>query len=203
MSSKQKLLGNCSRGLLFVVSAPAGTGKSTLVDRLTREFDTVRRSISCTTRPKRAGEVDGVDYHFVSQELFDQRVTERAFLEYVSLFGYAYGTIKEDVEAMLRIGQHVVLVIDTQGAEKLMNEVQAIYIFIMPPSAEVLSSRLSGRGTESEESISRRLAEAQREMSCRERYNYCIVNDDIDIAYQVLRSIVIAEEHKIRNKYGI
>ena len=197
MSSKQKLLGNSSTGLLFVLSAPAGTGKSTLVDRLTREFDTVRRSISCTTRPARAGEVDGVDYHFISQELFDQRVVSGAFLEHVSLFGYAYGTVKEDVEAMRGSGKHVVLVIDTQGALKLMHEVKAVYIFVMPPSEEILSSRLSGRGTESEESIQRRLAEAKREMSCRERYNYCIVNDDIDTAYQVLRSIVIAEEHRI------
>lgn len=197
MSSKQRLVGNCSRGKLFIVSAPAGTGKSTLVDLLTAEFTAVKRSISCTTRKARAGELDGVHYHFVSEGVFEQKIKENAFLEHVTLFGNSYGTLKEDVEKMRQTGSHVVLVIDTQGAQELMKAQDGVFIFIMPPNENELSKRLFDRGTESAESIKRRLSEVEREMSCSKHYDYTIVNDDINIAYQVLRSIVIAEEHRV------
>lgn len=195
--SSNLLLGNPSRGRLFVVSAPAGSGKSTLVGMLTAEFSTVCRSISCTTRPSRKDEVDGEHYHFISDEEFLKKVQEDQFIEHVTLFGYRYGTLKQHVEELCEQKKHVVLVIDTQGALELMGKQEATFIFIMPPSREELVKRLLARGTESPESLEKRLAEFDREIACASRYDYSIVNDDKNIAYQVLRSIVIAEVHRV------
>jgi guanylate kinase len=197
MSNKQLLLGNRSRGLLFVFSAPAGTGKTTLVNMLTKEFDCVKPSISCTTRPKRSDEVDGVHYHFLNDEAFAKKVEANEFLEHVTLFGYRYGTSKRVVEQMQAEGKHVVLVIDTQGALALMGKEPAIFIFLMPPSLEELGRRLLDRGTETRDTLAVRLSEAGREIATASAYHYVIVNDDLEIAYQVLRSIVIAEEHRV------
>lgn len=198
MSSKQKLVGNLSRGLVFVVSAPAGTGKTTLVNRLTQEFPGVEVSISCTTRLPRAGEQDGVHYHFLNEADFSEQVKEGKFLEHVTLFGYRYGTNRLHVEEKLALGKHVFLVIDTQGAIELMGRFPAIFIFLMPPSFEVLAQRLEARGTENAESLSMRLDVAQQEIVHASSYHYVIVNDDLETSYQVLRSIVIAEEHRAR-----
>ena len=197
MSSKQKLIGNRTHGLTFVVSAPAGTGKSTLVDMLMQEFDEVKRSISCTTRAKRENEVDGVDYSFVTKEEFEKKIAKGGFLEYVTLFGDYYGTSKDMLEKMKATGKHVVLVIDTQGALQLMGKEKAIFIFIMPPSFEELARRLQDRGSETRESLSTRLKEAEREIATASSYTYVIVNDDLQIAYQALKGIVIAEEHRV------
>lgn len=195
--SSNSLLGNRSHGLLFVVSAPAGTGKSTLVDMLTQEFATVKRSISCTTRPPRQGERDGVDYHFLNENDFLKKIEEGQFIEHVMLFGYRYGTLKGHVEGLKERGNHVVLVIDTQGALALMGKLAATFIFILPPSRDELARRLLERGTETHESLQERLSEVDREMACAPRYNYIVVNDNILSAYQVLRSIVIAELHRV------
>lgn len=197
MSDSQKLLGNRSHGLTFVVSAPAGTGKSTLVDMLTREFDAVTRSISCTTRSKREGEVDGVDYFFITKEEFEKKIAKGDFLEYVTLFGDYYGTSKAMLEKIKAEGRHVVLVIDTQGALQLMGKEKATFIFIMPPSFEELARRLRDRGSETHESLSKRLKEAEREIATASSYSYVLVNDDLQIADQALKSIVIAEEHRV------
>src|SRR5262245_19806370 len=139
MSNKKKLVGNHSHGLLFVLSAPAGTGKTTLVEMLERDFDSVVRSVSCTTRPKRPNEVERVDYYFVSEEEFQKKIEQGHFLEHVTLFGYHYGTSKSHVEALRAEGKHVFLVIDTQGALLLMGQIAATFIFIMPPSFEELA----------------------------------------------------------------
>jgi guanylate kinase len=198
MSNNLKLLGNASCGHLFIVSAPAGTGKTTLVEMLEKEFDCVKRSISCTTRPKRPHEEDGKDYFFVSEEEFQKKVQEGVFLEHVTLFGFHYGTCKQLVEQMRREGKHVFLVIDTQGALALMGQVAATFIFVLPPSFEELARRLQERGTENYDSLAKRLHEAEREIATSTAYQYVIVNDDLKTAYEVLRSIVIAEEHRIR-----
>lgn len=198
MSNNHKVLGNHSHGLLFIVSAPAGTGKTTLVEMLVNEFACVTRSISTTTRPKRPNEVDGVDYCFVAEEEFEKKVQEGQFLEHVTLFGYHYGTSKLQVEKLRAEGKHVFLVIDTQGALHLMGQVAATFIFILPPSFEELARRLQERGTENYDSLSKRLQEAEREIATSTAYQYVIVNDQIETAYQVLKSIVIAEEHRIR-----
>lgn len=198
MSNKHKLLGNHSHGHLFVLSAPAGTGKTTLVEMLTQEFDCVKRSVSCTTRPKRPNEVDGVDYNFLTEEAFVKKINEGQFLEHVTLFGYHYGTSRHQVEKLRSEGKHVFLVIDTQGALHLMGQVAATFIFVLPPSFEELARRLQERGTENYESLSKRLHEAEREIATSTAYHYVIVNDELKTAYEVLKSIVIAEEHRIR-----
>lgn len=198
MSSKQKLVGNLEYGLTFVVSAPAGTGKTTLVQMLSKEFETIKMSVSSTTRPPRSYEIDGVHYHFLTESQFSEKVEHGDFLEHVSLFGYRYGTSYEHVEELKRKGYHVVLVIDTQGAVQLMKKIKATFIFLMPPTTEELARRLRDRGTEEDVEIKTRLEWSEKEMEVAKLYDYLIVNDDLSIAYQVLRSIVIAEEHRIQ-----
>lgn len=195
----QKLLGNLSRGLVFVLSAPAGTGKTTLVRMLTDEFDCVVESISCTTRSHRPNESQGKDYHFLSKEKFESRIQKGDFLEYAEVFGYYYGTSRDYVLQQQKQGKHVILVIDTQGAMKLKKErFPAIFIFVSPPSMQELRQRLLKRKTDSPESIEERLAWAEHEISMAPHYDYHIVNDNLANAYGVLRSIVIAEEHRIQ-----
>lgn len=196
MLNKQKVLGNLPYGLVFVVSAPAGTGKTTLVGMLTREFDCVKTSISSTTRPARPHEVNGVDYHFLTEEEFNRKVASGEFLEHVTLFGYQYGTSCRTIDAIRKSGHHVVLVIDTQGALQLKEKIDATFIFIMPPSEDELKKRLHNRGTERKEMIDERLQIAGKEIELARLYDYRIINDDLATAYQVLRSILIAEEHK-------
>lgn len=192
------LLGNLKRGLVFILSAPAGTGKTTLVQRLVNEFPVVLASVSYTTRAPRAGEVNGLHYHFVDEAEFLSRIAKDEFIEYVQLYGNYYGTSRVWLEEQLDQGKHVFLVIDTQGALLLKEKIKATYIFVSPPSLEVLEKRLLVRKTESQDVIQKRLGWAQQEMTAKDAYDYLIVNDELDTAYQVLRSIVIAEEHRIR-----
>lgn len=194
----QKVLGNVKKGLLFVLSAPAGTGKTTLVHRLTDEFPCIVQSVSYTTREPREGEIDGVHYHFVSRQEFEKKIEENDFLEFVDLLGYYYGTSREAVEKQLIGGKHVFLVIDTQGALKIRDLFPACHIFILPPSLLELSKRLENRKTETPESFKKRIELAKKEIELAVKYDYNIINDDIDIAYQILRSIVIAEEHRVK-----
>lgn len=197
MSMSSKLLGNTKRGKLFVVSAPSGTGKTTLVKRLCDEFDAVVRTITCTTRKKRAGDVDGVDYHFLTKDAFEKREKAGEFLETATVYEDKYGTLKENVTSLLNGGKHVVLVIDTQGAEKVKKEMPATLIFIAPPSLEELKRRLMVRNTETSKNIDERLKWARGEIEKGRDYDYLIVNDDLESAYQILRSIFIAEEHHL------
>lgn len=197
----ERVLGNLSKGLVFVLSAPAGTGKTTLVRMLKSEFTCVADSISCTTRSPRPGEVDGRDYHFLSAEAFDSKVRSGDFLEHAEVFGQRYGTSSTFVLAQQNSGRHVFLVIDTQGAMQLREkQFQAVYIFLSPPSLHELRERLIRRKTESAELIEQRLAWARREMQMAPRYDYQIINAELSLAYDVLRSIVIAEEHKIHKE---
>jgi guanylate kinase len=192
-----KLLGNKLYGRVFIVSAPAGTGKTTLVQMLVKEFPCVIASISCTTRRPRGGEVEGKDYHFLSKEAFEQKIAAGDFLEYVLLYGSYYGTSRDWIESQLATGKHVVLVIDTQGALFLRDKISTVSIFVTPPSVSELKRRLISRGTESEEKIEERLEIVEQELKAKEFYDYEIINDNLDTAYQVLRSIFIAEEHRV------
>jgi len=197
----QKLLGNLSEGLVFVLSAPAGTGKTTLVKMLQNEFPCIIGSISCTTRAPRSGEVPGKDYHFISQEEFAGKIKNGDFLEYATVFENYYGTSKEYVLKEQKKGKHVMLVIDTQGAMQIKkNGLPAVFIFISPPSLLVLKERLFKRKTESAAVIEQRLSWAKDEMALAPQYDYHIVNDNLENAYQILRSIIISEEHRTRNK---
>jgi guanylate kinase len=201
LSEAMKLLGNLKKGLVFVVSAPAGTGKTTLVKMLVEEFPCVKASVSCTTRPPRIGEIPGVDYDFISEPEFERRVAE-GDLEYALVFDHYYGTSKKSVLREQERGRHVVLVIDTQGAMQIKKIFPAVYIFVRPPSMEELSKRLKNRRTEPVEKIKSRLEWAKREVEMAIYYDYQIINDDLQIAYQVLRGIVIAEEHRTESLSG-
>lgn len=192
------LLGNNKQGKLFILSAPAGTGKTTLVRMLTQEFPCVVASISSTTRAPRQGEVDGVDYHFITRTAFDDKVKAGEFLEHVELYGDCYGTSRSWVNKQLAEGKHVILVIDVQGARLLRDKVKAVTIFVSPPSLEELERRLKRRKTEDASVIEQRLLWAKKEMEARDGYDYQIVNDDLAVSYQILRSILIAEEHHNR-----
>lgn len=197
----QRLLGNVEKGFLFVLSAPAGTGKTTLVRMLSKEFPCIYESVSCTTRPPRPGEVEGIDYHFLSKKEFEEKIAQGEFLEHADVFGYHYGTSRTLVEKNRDEGKHVFLIIDTQGALQLKkNKVDAIYIFISPPSLDELRTRLTNRKTESIETIEKRLSWAEDEIKKMAHYDYHIVNDNLNTAYAILRSIVIAEEHRIQRK---
>lgn len=192
-----KLLGNVSKGSVFILSAPAGTGKTTLVRMLRDEFSCVTESISCTTRPPRAGEIPGVDYHFMSIPEFEAKIQSGDFLEYAKVFGNYYGTSKEYVLQQQSKGKHVILVIDTQGAMQLKDKFKAIFVFVSPPSLQELRERLFKRQTESIEVIEQRLSWAKQEMALADKYDYHIVNENLHTAYEVLRSILIAEEHRV------
>ncbi len=192
------VLGTLDRGLVFVISAPAGTGKTTLVRMLTEEFDCVVESVSCTTRKPRANEKEGVDYFFVSEARFQAMIKEGEFLEYAHVFGHYYGTSRHSLEKQLKRGKHVILVIDTQGAEQVKKQIDAIHIFIRPPNFDELKQRLHGRQSETKEAIATRLSWAERELEAAKHYDYQVVNQDLKTAYEILRSILIAEEHKNR-----
>jgi guanylate kinase len=197
----QKLLGNLSKGFLFVLSAPAGTGKTTLVRMLAQEFPCIYESVSCTTRPPRPGEIDGKDYYFLLKQEFEDKIRQGDFLEYAEVFGYYYGTSQLHVFKQQEMGNHVFLVIDTQGAMQLKKkDFPAVYIFLSPPSLQELKERLIKRKTENMETIEKRLSWAKAEIEMMAKYDYHIVNDHLSQAYIVLRSIVIAEEHRVQKK---
>ncbi|MDF2577129.1 MAG: gmk [Chlamydiales bacterium] len=186
------------KGLLFILSAPAGTGKTTLVQMLTREFSCVKANVSCTTRAPRPNEFDKRDYFFITKEVFEEKIKKNDFLEYAEVFGHYYGTCRETVWQQQEQGNHVFLVIDTQGAMQLKGKVDAVFVFIKPPSITELRRRLLDRQTETMEVLERRLSWAEKELEIATEYDYQIVNEDLQICYQVLRSVVIAESHRTR-----
>jgi guanylate kinase len=186
------------RGLLFVISAPSGTGKTTLCERLVQILPNLRLSRSYTSRAIRPGEREGVDYHFIPRAEFDAMVAANAFLEWADVFGNLYGTAAADVEAMLARGQDVVLVIDVQGARQVRQRgADHTAVFVMPPSFQVLESRLRGRSTEAEAGLQRRLETARAEVSSYREYDYVVVNDDLEPTVVRLQEIIAAERSRV------
>ena len=182
------------RGLLFIVSAPSGTGKTTLVQRLVAVTPNLRMSRSFTSRAIRAGEQEGVDYNFISRDAFEARIRSGAFLEWADLFGNYYGTSAEETERVLAGGEDLVLVIDVQGARQVRAcGMENTAIFVLPPSADVLEQRLRGRSKDTDEQIRRRLDVACREVSDVTTYDYVVVNDDLEACTGRLQGIVAAE----------
>lgn len=182
-------------GGLFVVSAPSGTGKTTVVERLIERLPGLVQSRSYTSRERRPGERDGVDYNFVSRDRFEAMIRGGEFLEWADIFGNLYGTRREDTEAALASGRDVVLVIDVQGARQVRERLpgRAVEIFVLPPSYEVLASRLRGRNKDPEEAIGRRLATASAEIDAVDEYDYVVVNDDLERCVGEVAAIVAAE----------
>jgi guanylate kinase len=186
------------RGLLFVVSAPSGTGKTTLVERLVQVVPDLTLSRSYTSRAMRDGELDGVDYNFVTRTRFEEMVHDDAFLEWADVFGNFYGTCGVDAERDLAAGRDLVLVIDVQGARKVRARgLDAIGIFVLPPSFDVLEQRLRGRSKDTEEAIRRRLSTARAEVEAVSEYHYVVVNDELDLCVDRLRAIVLAERARL------
>jgi guanylate kinase len=183
-----------SNGILFVVSAPSGAGKTSLVRALLAEDDGLKLSVSYTTRARREGERDGRDYHFVDPDTFETMVAADEFVEYARVFGNAYGTAAATLRDTLDRGQDLLLEIDWQGARQVRARFpESVSIFVVPPSLASLEERLRGRGQDSEAVIAERMAEARDELSHWAEYQYLIINDRFDQALGELRSIVAAE----------
>ena len=191
-------MSNKAGGVLFIVSAPSGTGKTTLVERLVKVTDRLRMSRSYTSRPPRGDEADGVDYNFVSRSRFEQMAAAGEFLEWADVFGNLYGTSATDARRCLETGNDVVLVIDVQGARKVRARgIQHVAIFVLPPSFQVLEQRLRGRSKDSEDAIRRRLQVARGEVSAFEEYDYVVINDEFDGCVERMKGIVLVERSKL------
>lgn len=178
-------------GRIFVVSAPSGAGKTTLLNRLLADFPDIARSVSCTTRPPRTGEKDGVDYVFIDEMTFRDMVQKDLFFEWEEVHSSFYGTPKGPLAERRKQGLDTVLDIDTRGAMSIRRAYpDACLVFLMPPSIEALEARLKARQTEAPAALRRRLDNARREMAEQDKFDYVIINDDIDRAYQELRKII-------------
>jgi len=182
------------RGRLFIVSAPSGTGKTTLVERLVQVVPDLVLSRSFTSREPRPGEIDGVDYNFIGREQFDAMVASGEFLEFAEVFGNYYGTSAGETERVLASGRDVVLVIDVQGARQVrLRGFDSVGVFVLPPSYAVLEKRLRHRSKDSEAAIQRRLEVARSEVGAVAEYDYVVINDEVDPAVGRLCCIVQAE----------
>ncbi len=188
-------------GLLIVLSGPSGAGKGTLCKELLHRQNSVKFSVSATTRAPRPGEVNGLSYYFRTQEEFQSMIENHELLEWAEFCGNYYGTPLFAVQKHLEAGYDVILEIDIQGALQVKKRFpQGVFIFIMPPSLNILSERIRGRGTECEEDIQQRLAKAEQEMKYIPEYDYLIENDDIIDGVDKLRSIIIAEKCRVKRK---
>jgi guanylate kinase len=192
-----------AHGLLFIVSAPSGAGKTTLVERVVEQTPHLKMSRSYTSRPARQGEIDGVDYNFVTRPRFEAMMAAGEFLEWADVFGNLYGTSDADTSRVLAAGEDVVLVIDVQGARKVRRcGVEAITVFVMPPSYAALEQRLRGRSKDTEEAIQRRLEVAREEVASFEEYDFIVINDELSSAADRLRAIVLAERARLKRMRG-
>ena len=186
------------RGLLIVVSGASGTGKGTVCKRILDDLPEVAYSISATTRKPRPGEVDGKEYYFLSVDEFKAWIAEEKFLEYAEVYGNFYGTPLNKIEERLNRGEDILLEIDVQGALEVKRKCpDGVYIFLLPPSLEELKSRIEGRGTETPESLARRLKNAVAEIKIGLEYDYAVVNDTIDNAVEQIKAILTAERLKV------
>lgn len=192
--------------IFMIVSGPAGSGKTTVCDRLRKEFPQIHRVVTATTRSPRPGEVDGVDYHFLNREQFDLGIQQGAFFEYATIHGNSYGTLKKKVYEAFHQGFDLLLNIDVQGARNFQQIARTeeilkgklASVFIMPPSLEVIRERMDARGQDTPEVIERRLQTAKSEMELYALYDYVLVSSDKESDYDRVRSIYLAEKHRNR-----
>jgi guanylate kinase len=193
------------RGLLFVMSSPSGAGKTTLSRKLLAEDPGITMSVSVTTRQPRPGEVDGKDYHFITKDKFETMIAKSELLEWASVFGNMYGTPKKPVEQALEAGRDVLFDIDWQGTQQVAQAMSddLVRLFILPPSAEALRTRLINRAQDSSTVVAKRMAEAGREISHWLEYDYVVVNHDVDKAHREVVSILTAERLRRRRQLGL
>ncbi len=185
------------KGLLILISGPSGTGKGTVCDLLRQKHPEISYSISATTRQPRPGEQDGVNYYFYTKEKFREMIDQGQLLEWADVYGNFYGTPKQEVLDRLEAGEDILLEIDTQGALNVMKVMpEGLFIFLLPPSLEELAARLKGRGTETEESLHRRLGAAVDEIKLATKYRYVVVNDKVEDAQETIANIIEAEHHR-------
>lgn len=205
MTGKGACLVICSRGLIlknmqgipFIISGPSGAGKTTLYRLAVKSFQDVTHSVSYTTRVPRLGDKEGVDYRFVDNDRFDRMVEAGEFIEHAEVHGKKYGTSEKDLKELLDKGFNVILEIDVQGADMIRKRLEGgVYIFILPPSVEVCEQRLKSRGKDSSDEIEKRLRIAREEIKKAGEYEYIIINDDVDSAFETLKSIIVAERAK-------
>lgn len=200
-TATNQLLESPKRGLLIVLSGPAGVGKDTLLEQWQLVAPNLRRLITYTTRPQTAFERHGLDYYFVTEEEFQSLIEQNAFLEYAQVHGHWYGTPRHKMEELRNAGRDVVLRIDVQGAMQVREQYpDAVLIFIAPPSLEELERRLRKRGRDDEEAIQLRLRNAREEMEYIPKYDYVVVNDDLNRALETLRCILIAERYRVAHR---
>ena len=186
------------KGILFVVTAPSGAGKTTLCDMVLEAVQGLEYSVSVTTRPPREGEENGRDYHFVDRAEFERRLAAGEFLEHAVVYDNYYGTRRATVEEALSKGSDLILDIDVKGALQIKEKrYPAVFIYIVPPSMEELERRLRGRATDSEKVIRKRLSLARDEMRYIGEYDYLVVNDDLDAAFDDLRAVILAERRRV------
>lgn len=189
-----------AKGKLFVISGPSGAGKGTICKEVFHENKNIKMSVSMTTRSPRDGEIDGVHYYFAEHDEFKELIEQDGFMEYANVYGNFYGTPKKYVLDWLERGVDVVLEIDIQGALQIKkNYPEGVFIFILPPSIKELRNRIEGRGSETEESMARRLGNAIKEISCIDQYDYRVVNDELHDAVNCVKAIIMAEQCKLDN----
>lgn len=197
-------------GILYIVSAPSGAGKTTLCKMAVEYFSSLRHSISYTTRPSRPGETDGVEYKFIDDAAFDAMIARGDFLEHANVFGKRYGTSRIDLERLLAEGVDILLEIDVQGAEEVRKTLnRGVFVFVLPPSVEECRKRLEARGKDLPEEIERRLALALAEIKRLFDYEYVIINDNLAAAFEELKAVILAETvrkdratEKVRRLFG-
>ena len=186
------------KGLLIVVSGPSGTGKGTVCTELLHQTPELGYSVSATTRQPRVGEVDGKNYYFLTKQKFEEIASQGGFLEYANVYGNYYGTPLAKIQQRLENGQDVLLEIDIQGALNVMKRCpDGLFIFLLPPSISELEHRLRGRGSETEESIARRMGNAKKEIDIGRQYRYVVVNDTVEKAVSTIKQILAAEHCRV------
>ncbi len=192
------------KGMLIVISGPSGTGKGTLCERLFDNDTSIHFSVSATTRAPREGEIDGVHYHFITDQQYDEWLAQGAFLEHATVHGHRYGTLKQPIEESIERGENVLLDIDPQGAISVMEQKpDCVSIFILPPSYDALRVRLHTRNTDDPKEIQKRLGNARGEVKQLHRYQYVVINDHLDMAYEQLYHIIAAEKQRTTRYFPI